>query len=126
MNVAVLDAGALIALERGDRTVWAALTLRARSGHAVIVPNSALAQAWRGGPRQSLLARALASCEIAPFDPLARRAGELCGRTRTTDVCDAHVALVAAARGDVVYTSDPVDLRRLLRALDADVAVLEC
>jgi len=126
VSVAVLDAGALVALERNDRAVWAALTLRARSGHAVVVPSTALAQAWRGGARQTLLARALASCEIAPFDALARRVGELCGRTRTHDVCDAHVAIVAATRAAVLYTSDPLDLRRLLRALAADVAVMEC
>jgi len=52
--------------------------------------------------------------------------GELCGRARTSDVCDAQTALVAAARGDVVYTSDPWDLRLLLRVLRARVAVIAC
>jgi len=47
---------------------------------------------------------------------LARAIGELCGRTKTTDICDAHVAIVAATRGDVLYTSDPVDMRRLIGA----------
>jgi len=59
---------------------------------------------------------ALRHCVIASFDDVAREVGELCGRTRTTDICDAHVALVAAARADVLYTSDPRDLRRLLVA----------
>jgi hypothetical protein len=36
--------------------------------------------------------------------------------TRTADICDAHVALVASGESDVLYTSDPDDLQRLLRA----------
>jgi len=75
---------------------------------------TALAQAWRGTRAQAQLARALRHCTIASFDAVARAVGELCGRTRTSDICDAHVALVAATRGDVLYTSDPQDMRRLL------------
>ncbi len=112
----VLDAGALIALERNDRALWAALKLAAASDADVVVPSAALAQVWRGTKAQARLAAALEHCVIAPFDPEARAIGELCGRTRTTDVCDAHVAIVAARRGKALYTSDPVDLRRLLDA----------
>jgi hypothetical protein len=112
----VLDCGALIALERSDRRLWLDLRLVAEREGDVVVPSTALAQAWRGGSSQALLARALDHCVIAPFDPLARAAGELCGRSRTSDVCDAHVALVAAS-ADVLYTSDPKDLERLLAAL---------
>lgn len=126
MSAAVLDAGALIALERGDRLVWAALASRAASGHPVVVPSTALAQVWRDGSRQARLARVLVGCEIAPFDELARSVGELCGRARTSDVCDAHVALVAARRRGALYTSDPLDLRRLLQKLGSDVAVIPC
>ena len=52
--------------------------------------------------------------QASSFDELARSVGKLCGRARTTDICDAHVAIVAATRGDVLYPSDPVDLRRLI------------
>ncbi len=65
------------------------------------------------------LARALDQWVHAAFDPLARRVGELCERARTTDVCDAHVARVAVAGADAVYTSDPGDLRRLIAACEA-------
>jgi len=75
-----------------------------------------VAQVWRGSRSQANLARALDQCVIAAFDPLARRIGELCGRTKTNDVCDAHVAMVAVAVADVLYTSDPTDLRRLIAA----------
>lgn len=44
---------------------------------------------------------------------LARHAAELLGRTGTDDPVDAIVAQSAARRGDVVLTSDPVDLQRL-------------
>jgi predicted nucleic acid-binding protein len=122
----VLDAGAIVALERGDRALWAVLKSAASSGTDVIVPSTVIAQTWRRGARQALLARALASCVVAAFDAVVYEVGELCGRARTSDVCDAHVALVAATRGDVLYTSDPGDLRRLLVALGARVALIRC
>jgi hypothetical protein len=116
MSRTVLDSGALIALESNDRNVWAALKLAARSGDDVLVPTTALAQVWRGAPSQAMLSKALAHCVLAPFDPLAHGVGKLCGQARTTDICDAHVAIVAATSGDVLYTSDVGDMRRLLVA----------
>lgn len=116
MSGVVLDAGALIALERNDRAVWAAVKLAALRSVDVLVPSAALAQVWRGAPRQAALARALQHCVIASFDEVARAVGELCGRTRTRDICDAQVAIVAAASGDVLYTSDPKDMLRLIAA----------
>jgi hypothetical protein len=115
----VLDAGALIALERNDRKLWAVLKLAAFEASDVIVPAAALAQVWRGTPSQALLHKALRNCVIASFDAVVRAVGELCGRTKTADVCDAHVAIVAATRGDVLYTSEPGDLRRLIVACRA-------
>lgn len=116
MNGTVLDAGALIALERNDRALWAALKLAALESRDVLVPSTVLAQVWRGAASQGLLARALQHCVIASFDIVAREVGALCGRTRTRDICDAHVAIIAATFGEIVYTSDPVDLRRLIAA----------
>jgi predicted nucleic acid-binding protein len=113
----VLDSGALIALERNDRALWAVLKLSALKSTDVLVPSAALAQVWRGGAAQAQLAKALQFCVIASFDAVARAVGELCGRTRTTDICDAQVAIVAAAQGDVLYTSDPRDMYRLIAAL---------
>jgi predicted nucleic acid-binding protein len=112
----VLDAGALIALERNNRTMWAAIKLAAAGGADVAVPSTALAQVWRGRRTQAALSLALQHCVTAPFDSVARQVGELCGKTRTVDICDAHVALVAATRGDALYTSDPDDMERLIGA----------
>ena len=119
MSGIVLDVGALIALERDDRAMWAVLKLAALRRVEVIVPTTVIAQVWRGTRTQANLARGLAQCREASFDPLARQVGELCGRTRTTDICDAHVALVAVGGADMLYTSDPVDQRRLIAACDA-------
>lgn len=116
MSASVLDAGALIALERNERTMWAALKLAVQAGEDVIVPSTALAQAWRGRQTQVLLARALQHCVVASFDQFAKAVAELCGRTDTSDICDAHVALVASAQARILYTSDPGDLQRLLAA----------
>jgi predicted nucleic acid-binding protein len=116
VNRIVLDSGALIALERNDRAMWATLKLAASRVDDVLVPSTALAQVWRGTRAQARLAKALQHCVIASFDDVARAVGELCGRTRTADICDAHVAIVAATHGDVLYTSDPGDMRRLTAA----------
>jgi predicted nucleic acid-binding protein len=126
MSRIVLDSGALIALERNDRVVWAALKLAASRNADVLVPSAALAQVWRGTDSQAQLARALRHCVIASFDAVARAVGELCGRTRTVDICDAQVALIAARQGDVLYTSDPSDLRRLLKACGRVPAIVRC
>jgi hypothetical protein len=120
----VLDAGALIALEQNDRRLWAVLKLAALSSQDVFVPSAALAQVWRGTATQARLAAALGHCVIASFDTVARRIGELCGMTRTKDVCDAQVAIVAATMGDVLYTSDVGDMRRLLAALGGRIPVI--
>jgi hypothetical protein len=124
----VLDTGALIALERGDAAVWTRLKRAAQRNRAVLIPAAALAQAWRATPSQAMLSRALEHCAIASFDIAVKQIGALCGKAATSDVCDAHVAIVTASRGDELWTSDPEDLRRLLRALDVrrEIAVVRC
>lgn len=115
----VLDAGALIALDRGDRDAWALLTEVHRCGDRPVVPAPVVAQAWRDGSRQARLARVLSGAKLVPADgPLSRRSGELLGLARTSDVLDALVALTAQDRpGCEVLTSDPVDIHHLLQAL---------
>ena len=114
MSSIVLDSGALIALARNHRVVWAALKLAALQNRDVLVPSTVLAQVWRGTKAHAQLSKALQHCVIAPFDAVAREVGELCKRARTADICDAHVAIIAGSQGDVLYTSDPKDMRRLL------------
>jgi hypothetical protein len=126
----VLDAGALIALDRNRRDVWALLRVAADDASVVAVPAGAIAQAWRDGSRQALLSRALRHCDEIPLDgPLARAAGWLCGQAPTADVIDASVALSAAgiSSGDdvAVVTSDPDDIRHLLSVLNVAARVIE-
>lgn len=115
----VLDAGALIALDRGDRDVWSLVTAAHRAGRRPTVPAPVIAQAWRGTARHARLATLLSGVDVVVADePLCRRAGELLGGTGTADVLDALVALASADRpGSEVLTSDPEDIHRLLQAL---------
>lgn len=122
MTALVLDAGALIALDRNDRGVWVLLAAAADAGAIVQVPAGAIAQAWRDGRRQALLSRALGQCDEVALDGAgARAAGLLCGRSGSADIVDASVVLTAgglARNGPVaVLTSDPGDIRRLAMTL---------
>jgi hypothetical protein len=105
----------LVQLERGNLASWTLLHSFSRHEVDVIVPSTVLAQSWRGSAKQARLAQALDSCSIAPFDVYARSVGALCGKAKTKDIVDAHVALVAAAFADAVYTSEPTDIARLLQ-----------
>lgn len=113
----VLDAGALIALERGDRAMWRRFKAALAVHETPITHGGVVGQAWRaGGPRQTLLARALTSIEIRPLDErLGRAAGGLLAATRGSDVIDAALVLLAND-DDQIVTSDLDDLAPLARA----------
>jgi predicted nucleic acid-binding protein len=112
----LLDAGALIAIDKLDRQVQARLDVAQRKGLPVRTAATALAQVWRDGSRQANLARVLAGIDVLPLEAHdARQVGELLGVTGTKDVIDAHVAMLAEP-GDRILTSDPKDLDRLLEA----------
>ncbi len=111
-----LDAGALIALDRGDKRMIALLDRALTQGRVFRVPSGVLGQAWRNGRVQVTLARFLRTeeVEIVPLDEqLARSCGELCAATNTSDLIDASVVILARERRDPIVTSDPKDLRRL-------------
>ena len=115
MSTIILDAGALIALERRDRWLSTLIKTTASMGIAVVTPSTVVAQVWRGRANQAYLAQFLQFMVVAPFDPYSRRIGELCGKAKTTDVCDAQVALAALLHdAEAVYTSDPDDIAHLL------------
>jgi len=113
----ILDAGALVAVERQDRKVRSLIARNRLRGAAMITSGGVVAQVWRGMPRQANLARLLGGTEVRALDhAAARRVGELLGITRTRDLVDAHVVLLADSE-DTLLTSDPGDLSRLLDAL---------
>jgi hypothetical protein len=112
---AVLDTGALIAIDKRDRRVGAMLRVLHRDGVTLSTGAGVVAQVWRDGRRQGNLARILPGVDTAALDDsAARRVGELLGATRTSDLVDAHVALMVQPGGRVL-TSDEPDIRALLR-----------
>ena len=113
----VLDAGALVAIERLDRSVVALLKRELLAGRAPLTHGGVVGQGWRvGGGRQANLARLLRGVEVRALDgALGRRAGDLLGLAGEVDVIDAAVALLALD-GDVILTSDPGDLAALVAA----------
>lgn len=121
----VLDAGALVAVERGDRELVALIKRERLSGRVPRTHGGVVGQVWRGGAgRQARLAMLLAGAEIIGLDDgLGRRAGVLLGRAGAGDVIDAAVVLLAAD-DDVIMTSDPDDLRALAVAADTHVELL--
>ena len=111
---AVLDAGALVAVDKRDRVVGAMLRVLHRDGVPVVTSGGVVAQVWRDGSRQANLARILTGVVVDPLDDVvARRVGELLRQNRSDDPVDAHVALLVHP-DDQVITSDEPDLKALL------------
>jgi predicted nucleic acid-binding protein len=111
-----LDAGALIALERGDRRVIALLARAAATDAIITVPASVLAQTVRDPARQVLTSRLMRqpNTRVPPLDAgAAVQIGRLLAASRTSDVVDAHVVLCAREADGSIVTTDPNDLARL-------------
>lgn len=113
----ILDAGALVAVERGDRDMVALIKRERLEGRVPLTHGGVVGQVWRGGTgRQANLARLLPGVAVVPLDEtLGRQAGVLLGAAGTSDVIDAAVVLLAVD-GDIIYTSDPADLTALAEA----------
>lgn len=110
----VLDAGALVALDRNERAMWTRLKATQISGDLPVTHGGVVGQVWRGGPRQARLAQALVGIEVRALDErLGRAAGELLGAAKTADAIDAAVVLLAAD-GDEIVTGDTDDLAHLV------------
>jgi hypothetical protein len=122
---ATFDTGMLVALDRNEREAWVVLRRLANRGEVPTVPTVVIAQAWRDGRRQAQLARALGDCRPQILsDELARKAGELCRRSRTADIVDAVVIESAGRRNDDVYTGDTGDLEHLAGHIANLVAII--
>jgi hypothetical protein len=113
----ILDAGAFVAVERGDRDVAAMVKRERLAGRVPVTCGGVVAQVWRGGHgRQAPVARLLAGTDVTAIDDqLGRRAGTLLARSGQSDAIDASVVCLAAD-GDEILTSDPDDLRVLAEA----------
>ncbi|MFN8079824.1 MAG: hypothetical protein U0Q19_09675 [Kineosporiaceae bacterium] len=112
----VLDAGALIGIDRRDRRVAGLIELGRRAGAELVTTAPVVGQVWRAGARQAALARALPMIDVQPASlDDARSAGELLAATATSDVVDALLALLVLP-GDQILTTDPTDLTALVEA----------
>jgi hypothetical protein len=123
----VLDAGALFAVDRGDRAMAARLRAAQRGGLDLRTTGVVVAQAWRDTTgRQAQLARFLQAVDVWPVDrALGHEAGVLLARAERGDAADATV--VAAARsGDRIVTGDPAGLRALVAASGRGIVVVAC
>jgi predicted nucleic acid-binding protein len=111
-----LDAGGLIAVDRGDRQVIVLLVRARETGARITIPATALAQAVRDPARQVRLARLVRqpTTDVVPLDRVdATSVGRLLAVSGTADITDAHVVICARRAGQRIVTSDPDDLRSL-------------
>jgi hypothetical protein len=122
----ILDAGALIAIDRNDRAMWRRLKSALENEDVPLTHGGVVGQVWRGhGPRSARMALALGGIDIRPLDEdLGKRSGELLARARKSDVIDAAVILLATD-GDIIATSDSNDLRPLARSAGKAIEFVE-
>lgn len=120
----VYDAGVLVAADRNEARIWAEHKVRLGMGAIPVVPALVVAQVSRS-PRQAQLRRFLSGCIVVPFgENEAHEAGHLLAATRTADVVDAAVVVVAVReKAEVILTSDTGDIDRLVRASGREIAV---
>lgn len=116
MNQIVFDTGALIGMERRQVRVWRLVQRMGQERRKIHVPAGVLTQAWRGSPKQHEIATLRKSGTLV-VDPLTERlaleVGSVLAAAGTSDVVDAHVALLARKLRGTVVTSDPDDLARI-------------
>ena len=124
MNTVVYDAAVLVAADRNDRQVWAEHKARLELGVVPSVPAPVVAQVSRS-PQQAQLRRFLRGCVVVPLgESEAHEAGRLLGKSRTADVVDAVVVIIALGLKAMILTSDLDDIKRLVRASGREVAVV--
>ncbi len=104
----VLDAGALIAIERRSTRIQALLVQARQRELSIVVPTPVVAQVIRGGGRQVGLRRFLADSALRYADmdlTAALEVGALLGASGTSDVGEDalinHVPAVAHSAGDL-------------------------
>ena len=124
MSTVVYDAAVLVAADGNDRRAWAEHKARLEFGVVPSVPAPVLAQVSRA-LQQAQLRRFLCGCAVVPLgESEAHEAGRLLGKARTADVVDAVVVTIALRQKAIILTSDPKDIKRLVRASGGDIAVV--
>jgi predicted nucleic acid-binding protein len=111
----VLDAGAFIAAERRDERMVALVAALHKARIPLVTSAGVVGQVFRGGTgRQVPVSFLLRQTTVVDLTyAVARVLGRMLGSTKTSDVIDAHIVLLARERDWTVLTSDPDDLRRI-------------
>jgi hypothetical protein len=127
MSALILDAGALVAVDREDRAMIARLRVSQRHGLELRTNAMVVAQVWRDRyGRQVSLARLLKAVDVRAVSQRdGRDAGVLQAAATTADAIDATVVLLAAP-GDRILTSDPGDITLLAAAAENRAVVVSC
>jgi predicted nucleic acid-binding protein len=116
--VVVLDAGFFMALAKQNAVSAGGFLARARERKSFAVSATTVAEFWRThrGPAEARFGW-LRARVIDVDEALARRAGELLAATRGSNAIDAIVvALAERIRAAEIYTSDQVDVEKLVRS----------
>jgi hypothetical protein len=121
----ILDAGAFVAVERGDRDVVALIKRERRADRSPVTHGGVVAQVWRGGSgRQAEVARVLPGVDVKSLDELlGKRAGVLLGQSGGADAIDAAIVCLATDDDDIL-TSDVGDLRGLAEAAGVHIELI--
>jgi len=121
----ILDAGAFVAVERGDRDVVALVKRERQANRAPVTHGGVVGQVWRGGSgRQAEMARLLPGVDVKSLDEvLGKKAGALLGRSGGSDAIDAAVVCLAGD-GDEILTSDAAGLGELAEAAGVHVELI--
>ena len=127
MSALVLDTGAFVAVDRGDRAMLARLRVAQHGGLELRTTGVVISQVCRDlTGRQAHLARLLRSVEVPAVDEqLGREAGVLLGRAGTRDAVDASVVAVSRT-GDRIVTSDRGDIAPLIAASQRSIFITDC
>jgi len=125
VNPAVYDAGALVAADRNARSIWAEHRVRLEAGVIPCVPAPVIAQVSRSG-RQAQLRRFLRGCDLIAFREVdAYATGRLLARSKTSDIVDAAVVVLATDRAAEIVTADRADITHLLGAAGMSLPIVD-
>ncbi|WP_419944933.1 hypothetical protein [Candidatus Poriferisodalis sp.] len=98
--------------------LWALIKRAAQRGDELHTTHPVLAQVWRDPARQANLARALRHFDVHALDESVS-VGRRLAASSTSDVVDAHLAVIAERLGTFILTTDGDDMQKLNARFEA-------
>lgn len=105
-----------MSVDRGERSAQEFLHAALQRRTTLSTTHPVVAQVWRNGARQARLVRFLATITVHPFDN-GHAVGAILARSRTADVVDAHLVVVAVELSEPILTGDVGDIEVLVASL---------